>query len=62
MMGPQWHQLDNMQSFAPCSRQTTTPAPRHSFFALSNAKPTVSRHWRQVSAVITIYTLIAPVP
>ena len=32
MMGWQWHQLDHMQSFAPCSRQTTMLAPHHSFF------------------------------
>jgi len=35
---------------APCSRQTTTPAPRHSVFyrsdALPVAQPTVSKHWR----------------
>jgi len=30
----QWHQLDHMKSksSAPCSRQTTTPAPHHSVF------------------------------
>jgi len=32
------------------SRQTTMPAPRHSMFygpnALSDAQPTVSKHWR----------------
>jgi len=32
MMGWQWHQLDNMQSFAPHSRQITTPVPHHSVF------------------------------
>jgi len=36
---------------APCSRQTTTPAPHHSVFyrpdALPAAKPTASEHWRQ---------------
>ena len=31
-MGWQWHQLDQMQSFAPHSRQITTPVPHHSFF------------------------------
>ena len=35
---------------APCSRQTTTPAPHHSAFyrpdALPAAQPTVSKHWR----------------
>ena len=34
---------------APCSRQTTTPAPHHSVFyrpdALPAAQPTVSKHW-----------------
>ena len=38
---------------APCSRQTTTPAPHHSFFyrpdALSAAQPTASKHWRHCS-------------
>jgi len=29
--GWQWHQLDHMK-FAPCSRQTTMPAPHHSVF------------------------------
>jgi len=28
----QWHQLDHMQSFAPCSRQITTPVPHNSIF------------------------------
>ena len=36
---------------APCSRQTTTPAPQHSVFyrshAHSAAQPTASKHWRQ---------------
>jgi len=36
---------------APCTRQTTMPAPHHSVFyrpdALSAAQPTVSKHWRQ---------------
>ena len=36
---------------APCSRQTTTPAPHHSVFyrpdALPAAQPTVSKHWRK---------------
>ena len=36
---------------APCSRQTTTPAPHHSVFyrpdALPAAQPTASKHWRQ---------------
>ena len=32
MMGRQWHQLDHMQSFAPRSRQITTPVPHHSVF------------------------------
>jgi len=35
---------------APCSRQTTTPAPHHSVFykpdALPAAQPTASKHWR----------------
>jgi len=35
---------------APCSRQITTPASRHSVFyrsdALSAAQPTASKHWR----------------
>ena len=36
---------------APCSRQTTTPASRHSDFyrldVLPAAQPTASKHWRQ---------------
>ena len=36
---------------APCSRQTTTPAPHHSVFyrpdAVPAAQPTVSKHWRK---------------
>ena len=36
---------------APCSRQTTIPAPHHSEFyrpdALPAAQPTASKHWRQ---------------
>jgi len=43
----QWHQLGYMQ-YAPCSRQTTTPAPNHSVFcrpdALPAAQPTASKH------------------
>jgi len=35
---------------APCSRQTTTPAPHHSVFyrpdALPTSQPTASKHWR----------------
>ena len=48
----QWHQLGHMQvcKSAPCSRQTTTPAPHHSVFyrpdALTAAQPTASKHWR----------------
>ena len=38
---------------APCSRQTTTPAPNHSVFyrldALPAAQPTVSKHWRNLN-------------
>jgi len=38
---------------APCSRQTTTPAPHHSVFyrpdALPAAQPTASKHWRKNS-------------
>ena len=37
---------------APCSRQITTPAPRHSVFYrpdnLPAAQPTASKHWRQL--------------
>ena len=37
---------------APCSRQTTTPAPNHSVFyrpdTLPSAQPTASKHWRQL--------------
>ena len=40
---------------APHSRQTTTPAPHRSVFyrpdALPAAQPTVSKHWRQHSAL-----------
>jgi len=46
---------------APCSRQTTTPAPHHSVFyrpdALPAAEPTAPKHWRHY---ITLH-LIAPV-
>jgi len=38
---------------APCSRETTTPAPHHSVFyrpdALPAAQPTASKHWRQIN-------------
>ena len=41
---------------APCSRQTTTPAPHHSVFyrpdALSAAQPTASKHWRYSSSAV----------
>ena len=37
---------------APCSRQTTTPAPHHSVFyrpdALPATQPTASKHWGQL--------------
>ena len=40
---------------APCSRQTTTPAPHHSVFyrqdALPAAQPTASKHWRPIVTV-----------
>ena len=40
---------------APCSRETTTPAPHHSVFyrpdALPAAQPTVSKHWRKLKAL-----------
>jgi len=39
--------------FAPCSRQTTTPASHHSVFyrpdALPAAQQTPSKHWRQIA-------------
>ena len=42
---------------APCSRQTTTPAPHHSVFYRSDAlpatQPTASKHWR----LWTLWTL-----
>ena len=42
---------------APCSRQTTTPAPHHSVFyrldALPAAQPTASNHWRQTLVIMT---------
>ena len=42
---------------APCSRQKTTPAPYHSDFyrpdALPAAQPTESKHWRQLSTILT---------
>ena len=42
---------------APCSRQTTTPAPHHSVFyrldALPATQPTASKHWRQTSYIHT---------
>jgi len=49
---------------APCSRQTTTPAPHHSVFyrsdALPAAKPTSSKHWRQSHNLIknSIFSMI----
>ena len=46
---------------APCSRQTTTPAPDHSVFyrpyALPAAQPTASKHWRQDVGAVTGKTL-----
>ena len=45
---------------APCSRQTTTPAPHHSVFyrpdALPAAQPTASKHWRQDCKNILVKT------
>ena len=42
---------------APHSRQITTPTPRHSTFyrpnALPDAQPTVSKHWRLLSARVS---------
>jgi len=48
-MGWQWHQLDHYaNSFAPRSRQTTTPVPPplsfYSLDALPATEPTVSKH------------------
>jgi len=46
----QWHQLGGWAvcKSAPCSRQTTTPAPHQSVFyrpdALPAAQPTASKH------------------
>jgi len=49
MMGCQWISWTICKSFAPCSRQITTPVPHHSSFnrldALPVAQPTVSKHW-----------------
>ena len=43
---------------APCSRQTTTPAPHHSVFyspdALPAAQPTASKHWRHTIFVLKL--------
>jgi len=47
---------------APCSRQTTMPAPHHSVFyrpdALPATQPTVSKHWRHVPCAISTYMYI----
>jgi len=43
MMGWQWHQLDHMQSFAPGSRQITTPVPHHSDFYSPDSLPAAQR-------------------
>jgi len=41
---------------APCSRQTTTPAPHHTVCygpdALPATQPTESKHWRQLNAIV----------
>jgi len=46
---------------APCSRQTTTPAPHHSVFyrldALLATQPTASKHWRLCTKFIVQYNL-----
>ena len=43
---------------APCSWQTTTPAPHHSVFyrpdAFPAAQPTASKHWRQCNAAANV--------
>ena len=46
---------------APCSRQTTPPAPHHSVFyrpdALPAVQPTASKHWRQQISETTLTVL-----
>ena len=50
---------------APCSKQTTTPAPHHSVFyrpyALPAAQPTASKHWKHWSTkwLLTVLCRIA---
>jgi len=60
----QWYQLGHMQicKSAPCSRQTTIPAPYHSVFyrpdALPAAQPTASKQWRQkINATFSLYSI-----
>jgi len=48
---------------APCSRQTTTPAPHRSVFyrpdALPATQPTVSEHWRQnINILFILYNIL----
>jgi len=49
MMGWQWHQLDHIESFAPRSRQITTPAPHHSVFLQAGCSS-----WRRSNSVKTL--------
>jgi len=50
--GPYAHHLP----ITPEVKQTTMPAPHHSIFyrlgALSDAQPTVSKHWRQCFSIV----------
>jgi len=53
MMGWQWHQLDHMQitcTLLQTDNHNSRPTSPLSFYrpnALPDAKPTVSKHWRQ---------------
>jgi len=53
LMGWQWHQLDHMQvictSLQTDSHASTSSLNFYRLDALSDAQPTVSKHWRQMS-------------
>jgi len=58
MMGGSGISWTICKSFAPHSRQITTPVPHHSIFygpdALPDAQPTVSKHWRRTE-ILSIF-------
>jgi len=46
----QWHQPDNMQTICTCSRQITTPTPRHSIFLQLFLMP--SQHCQSINGTV----------